>query len=998
MVNKNTNSENSSIPQNAEGNRGGRVLSSKNTVSSRKQQQVQDAEQYEYKQQNQLLKPNCNPRNIPHSVIKTEILFQEQQPICLSQRQQPVMQPSSVLQSAPSSAFHQNPQQNPIYDKKGKQKLQQPILSLQQQFSNATNSRDENNSRSNVYLLGHQNNASSLSSQFRNSSMYNTEKTIYRGPQAEVMVQQQLQRMEANSLPHNQQLLYQMQAQQANLQSQPNPLQQGKSVQPSGSLLLPQHLFEQQKQASESQMAIGCTSQISHTNGDDWKEELYQKIQTYKDLYVPDLNVMYRKISSIIQEMDSIPQHPRMAEYEKCKALGTACKTAHNLLHLPKSQMSPSVERSLHDFEEFVNKVLRRYFKPKRSISSLQQERPPPHDVRSVQRLRPQFQNPEVQLNGNQTNPLLQSMSSHPSVTEMEKKKAKSIIQDSKVSSQGPIQQLGNNFDAERGNVVSLSLQNPGNTSSSRSVGNVPQRIISHFDLSSNTSQNMCVLQQNEQQMIKSRLAKRQPQIRQMTKQSVQQTEAHQIRQLHLNDVNNMKVRQGIGFKEGSFLQNHSTGKLSVSNPHILRSGPPSPQVIEASSPQVSQFYSPQFDQKILHTPFANSGSRLNSPNSRSVGPSPSTSIGPFLTKGDPIKLTSVVSSLASSGDVEFKESSSKLPLHTSYVISTPGLSPSYLLGESDGLDGNQNQVSTTNFCESRLTEEPIQRLVKAVRSLSYKSLRASISDMESVVRLVDSAAASKPGNGSRSAIGEDLAGVAIQGEKLDWNSRKMKMRRHIGAVQSNICASSSKTDSFKQLTDPEKCEDSTATSYNKRPRGEVKCTLVQEIREINRRLVDTVVDISEEEVNSTCGTSASEGSEGTIVRCSFNAVTINPDMTSEHASAIMSLLSPLLLFIPRNYPDCSPILLDKLPAKVSAGCEDLLGKAKSKLCVIMRNVLQPMSVEEIAKSWDVCARDVITDYAQQNGGGNFSSTYGTWEKHLSSTYGTWEKHFNMPI
>lgn len=93
---------------------------------------------------------------------------------------------------------------------------------------------------------------------------------------------------------------------------------------------------------------------------------------------------------------------------------------------------------------------------------------------------------------------------------------------------------------------------------------------------------------------------------------------------------------------------------------------------------------------------------------------------------------------------------------------------------------------------------------------------------MESVVRLVDSAAASKPGNGSRSAIGEDLAGVATQGEKLDWNSRKMKMRRHIGAVQSNICASSSKTDSFKQLTDPEKCEESTATSYNKRPRGEV--------------------------------------------------------------------------------------------------------------------------------------------------------------------------------
>lgn len=92
-------------------------------------------------------------------------------------------------------------------------------------------------------------------------------------------------------------------------------------------------------------------------------------------------------------------------------------------------------------------------------------------------------------------------------------------------------------------------------------------------------------------------------------------------------------------------------------------------------------------------------------------------------------------------------------------------------------------------------------------------------------MRLVDSAAASKPGNGSQSAIGEDLARVDnffLQGEMLDWNSRRMKMRRHIGDVQSNICASSSETDSFKQLTDPEKCGASTAISRSKRPRGEV--------------------------------------------------------------------------------------------------------------------------------------------------------------------------------
>ncbi|KAH7864763.1 hypothetical protein Vadar_033506 [Vaccinium darrowii] len=648
--------------------------------------------------------------------------------------------------------------------------------------------------------------------------------------------------------------------------------------------------------------------------------------------------------------------------------------------------MSPTVERNLHDLEDNVNMLLRRVER-KRSISSLQQEQLPPHDVQSVQQLQPQLQNPEVKSNGNQTNPHLQSTSSDGSATEKEKK-ANNIIRASTVSSQGPnlqkdmmnSQQPGNNLNAERGNIVCLF---PGNTSqsytsSSRGVGTVPQRTINNLEMSSN----MSLLQQNEQQMIKSQLPKRKSQQHQMTKQSVQQTEAHQIPQLHLNEVNNMKVRQGISFKEGSLLQHHSTGKLSVRNPHVLRSGPPSPQLIQASSPQV-----PQFDQKILHMSLPNSGSRLHSPNSRSVWPSPSTSIGPFHIKGDPSKLTSAVSSVTNPGDVKLKETSSKLPLHSSYVISTPGLSPSCLLGESDGPDGNQNQVSTPDFCESRVIEEPILRLVKAVRSLSYKSLNTSISDMESVVRLVDSAAESKPGNGSLSAIGENFGGVAnliLQGEKIDRNARKTKMRRCIGAVQLNICASSCETDSLKKLTDPKKFAEPTATSHNKKLRSEVKCILSHEIREINQRLIDTVVDINEE-VDSTCGIPETEGSHGTIVRCSFNAVTVNPDMTSIHVSAVMPLLSPLLLLVPRNYPDCSPVLLDKLPAEVSSGYEDLSGKAMSKLSAIMRNLLQPMSVGDIAKSWDFCAREVITEYAQLNGGGNFSSTYGTWENHLST-------------
>ncbi|KAH7843310.1 hypothetical protein Vadar_015076 [Vaccinium darrowii] len=361
------------------------------------------------------------------------------------------------------------------------------------------------------------------------------------------------------------------------------------------------------------------------------------------------------------------------------------------------------------------------------------------------------------------------------------------------------------------------------------------------------------------------------------------------------------------------------------------------------------------------------------------------------------------------------KETSNKLPLHSSYVISTSGPSPPYLLGESDGLDGNHNPVSTTYFCMSRVTEEPIQRLVKAVRSLSYKSSSASVSDIESIVRLVDSTVGSKPSNGSRSAIGEDFGGVANfiqQGEKLDRNSRKTN---GIGVAQSNICASSCETDSFNKLTDPKKFDLSTGSSHNKRPRSVgsllVLCSEATRAAAIPRIFCHhSGPDRLKKLLMSTCGTPETEGSQGTIVRCSFNTVTIfNADMTPKHVS-VMPLLSPLLLLVPRNYPDCSPVILDKLPAEVrkallrkenvelqvslvtrclsSSFVENLeLQIYQSKLNVIMRNLLQTMSVGDIAKSWDFCARVVITEYAHQlNGGGNFSSTNGTWEDHLSTT------------
>lgn len=63
---------------------------------------------------------------------------------------------------------------------------------------------------------------------------------------------------------------------------------------------------------------------------------------------------------------------------------------------------------------------------------------------------------------------------------------------------------------------------------------------------------------------------------------------------------------------------------------------------------------------------------------------------------------------------------------------------------------------------------------------------------------------------------------------------------------------------------------------------------LLEEIKEVNQRLIDTVVDISDEEVDSTAAVATAEGTEGTIVKCSFTAVALSPSLKSQFASAQM--------------------------------------------------------------------------------------------------------------
>ncbi|CAN1814575.1 Mediator of RNA polymerase II transcription subunit 15a, partial [Linum perenne] len=114
---------------------------------------------------------------------------------------------------------------------------------------------------------------------------------------------------------------------------------------------------------------------------------------------------------------------------------------------------------------------------------------------------------------------------------------------------------------------------------------------------------------------------------------------------------------------------------------------------------------------------------------------------------------------------------------------------------------------------------------------------------------------------------------------------------------------------------------------------------LEEEIRGINQRLLDTMVTIIR------------DGNSGTMVKCSFNTITISPKILHRP-------IEPLHLLIPENYPQSSPtVLLETRP-----GDDEFSVKGKSRLEVCLGSLHQPLSLEDIAKSWGACVRGVITE------------------------------------
>ncbi|KAE9592780.1 hypothetical protein Lalb_Chr19g0132841 [Lupinus albus] len=155
---------------------------------------------------------------------------------------------------------------------------------------------------------------------------------------------------------------------------------------------------------------------------------------------------------------------------------------------------------------------------------------------------------------------------------------------------------------------------------------------------------------------------------------------------------------------------------------------------------------------------------------------------------------------------------------------------------------------------------------------------------------------------------------------------------------------------------------------------------LVEEIKEINKLLIDTEVVIGEKDSIQSAARGAAEVDDGLVVKFLFRAVTINLNLISHFSADKKSIIKPLWLLVPTSYPFSSPVILDKIPLEASEDLEDLWMIAKAKLRLTLQRMNQPWSLGDIAISWEQCARKAILEYAQHNGGGTFSSKYGGWE------------------
>ncbi|CAL8998647.1 unnamed protein product [Prunus brigantina] len=230
------------------------------------------------------------------------------------------------------------------------------------------------------------------------------------------------------------------------------------------------------KKKSSEVPTLDSISPTRHANGDDWQEEVYQKIKVMKEMYSPELSEMYQRFASyllqvflllvtllfccllIVYVVLSLPQPPKSKQLDKLNFFKTKLERLISVLQISKSSISPGLKDKLVSYEKqivnFIN--INRSWKP---VSSLQQGQLPSSRMHSMQLSQSHIT--RVQSHENQINPQMLLMNLQGSAATMQQNNMASLQQSSMSSLSGTAQQNmmywlhpSYNLDSGQGNTL----------------------------------------------------------------------------------------------------------------------------------------------------------------------------------------------------------------------------------------------------------------------------------------------------------------------------------------------------------------------------------------------------------------------------------------------------------------------------------------------------------------------------------------------------------------
>ncbi|KAK4837586.1 hypothetical protein QYF36_006730 [Acer negundo] len=714
--------------------------------------------------------------------------------------------------------------------------------------------------------------------------------------------------------------------------------------------ILPENVINKQKQqlsqgtsAEVSSVKIESSAPSEPENKAECHDQAYQKLQSMKDEYLPQLKDICKMLNVMRQKAPGLEMaenyNKKMIAVEKL--IRFLFLRRDNIAQIPKTVFEYYQDKVLHFVKLFQQQKLA-------SVQKHAQIRQPPDGQSQVSQLQ-QLGSTKVQFSSAKS-----TLTSTPGDSS-----PLSSMQQGILSSQPQMTSLLHSdlqTGQEQRNIPS-SLQHKAKSEGQNIVGAQQEKLfcntsVNGFDSDINSPQKSSTVNpfQQHKQQVKHQMTQPQNLKRHIQPQLIQQ----KMQQMAMPDVQHPDT-------SGMRHQQPLISQLSEHHPQMPL--PVAPCQVRSTSPKISQHSSAQADQKTLRSPL-----------SPLIKASPS-SLTRFSIPADNGTLTSSASPLAipqyfghPHTTVAFtKVDTQNGIVNQSVAADSPGVSTSCFHIKSTNQDGNQQSSST---------KQPLQRLLDAVESLSPISLSACVSEIGSVVNLTDMLVGTACKD-SRAAVAEDLT----SGPRCDLQAGKFRLQNKRSLAMNVSSSSLCQTNDLNQSTN-HICDllESTATYTIKRRRIEPSKGLLDEIRYTNQLMVETMVDL-----DPTEDTATDEAGEGTTVRCTYRAVAFDGNLKMQFDSKMLPVL-PLRLLVPADYPNSSPIILDGLNvdwSSVSEESADLMARTRLRFNRSLRQLSEPMSLAEMAKSWDVCAREVYWEFAQQLGGECLSSRYGAWENYV---------------